>query len=229
MDPDKFFKENEDWRPHADLVIVPPLPEELMKEFPGDVSVEVLSRCGEWVWDCGGHVTRGAIYARIRREEPSCGDKWATMLCLNAPPGLQTSDTFWAGRKPWHELCTPEYAASIKSKLAAKGCRIGANDEYMAELARFPGDPEAVIPFSGARSHIKSLCESRGWGCEGAVTVKHREPEKDLLSDEECVPMAEDLIRQKAAKMVKENPDLKRIPRATLRAKVLEKYGPSKK
>lgn len=227
MDLESFLRENEDWRPHADLVALPPHASEMMTEFT-DVCPEVLARCMEFVSEGGGFVTRGAIYMRIRHEEPKSGDKWASMLCLQQPPGIQTSDTFWAGRKPWHELCTPEYAAKIKQILASKGTNIMANDEYMPELARFPGDPEAVVPFGGGRSYIKSLCQKRGWGADGAVTVEAREPEKDLLADENCPGLSEKTIRKKAASLIKKNPELGRITKAEMRDKVLRKFGPSK-
>lgn len=239
MDLEKFLRDNEDWRPYADLVALPPLPEELMRDFT-DVSSEVLSRSQEYVREGGGFVTRGAIYMRVRREcqkesrrKKDAGDHWATMLCLNAPPGINTTDSFWKGRKPWYEVYgdpnnkqNNTYLHQIKRELAKRGVNLKANDEYMPELARFPGDPEAVVPFSGARSYIKNLCEQRGWACEGAVNVEHRQPDQD--PHENGVPMAEDLIRQKGRKMVQSDPSLKKLPRQELREAVLAKHGPSK-
>jgi len=236
MDLDKFFRENEDWRPYADLVAIPPLPEELMKEFQ-DVSPEVLSRCMEFVKEGGGFVTRGAIYTRIRREDrkdkyKSEGDKWATMLCLQQPPGVRTTDTFWKGRKTWVDVFGEDYANDVKKGLARKGVSLTAGAEYMPELVR-PGmgfgrhnpDPEAVVPFGGARSYIKRLCEDRGWACNGAVETKHRQPETDPLAPENC-PLAPDIIRKKARQMVKQDPSLRKLKKGELREAVIAKYGP---
>lgn len=235
MDLDKFFADNPDWRPFADLVAIPPLPEELMKEFH-NVSSEVLARCMEFVKEGGGFVTRGAIYCRVRREGEEYGenaDRWATMLCLNAPPGIQTTDTFWMGRKPWHEVYgSPDtkqnntYVNHVKRELAKRGVNLKPNDEYMPELARFVGDPEAVVSFDGARSYIKNLCEKRGWACEGAVSVDHREPDSDPYDN--APAMDERLIRQKGRQMVQKDPSLKKLPRRELRQKVLDRFGPSK-
>lgn len=173
MNFETFFRDNEDWVPYADLVVMPPSPEEIKKEFKKSrIDPDVISRCMEVVREGGGYVTRGAIYVRIRREESRVrdSDRWATMLCLQAPPGLQTTDTFWSGRKTWVEHFGEEYANNIKAQFAKKGINLTANQEYMPELVR-PGfgphnpDPEAIVPFGGARSHIKKLCESRGWAC----------------------------------------------------------------
>lgn len=229
MDLDKFFADNEDWRPYADLVAIPPLPEELMKEFT-DISPEVLARCMEFVQEGGGFVTRGAIYVRIRREDRKDkykgeNDKWATMLCLQQPPGINTTDTFWAGRKSWVDVFGEEYANRTKRALAKKGFHLKPGDEYMPELARHPNDPEAIVPFGGARSYIKRLCEKRGWASHGAVEVNHRQPDKDPLAPENC-PLAPDIIRNKGRQMVQENPALAKLDRRELKAAVLEKHGP---
>lgn len=226
---DKWFAENEDWRPYADLVACPPLVEEMMAEYT-DISPEALSRSMEMVMEGGGYVSRGAIYLRVRREGEERGrnaDRWATMLCLNAPPGIQTTDSFWAGRQPWHQVFGEEYANNVKAKLRNKGINLKAGDEYMPELARFQGDPEAVVPYGGGRSYIKKLCETRGWACEGAVNVSHREPEEDPLANENC-PMAPDLIRRKGINMLKKDPSLNKLDRREMKAAVLERFGPSK-
>lgn len=228
---DQWFKECDDWRPYADVIAMPPLAEELMEWWPGDVSSEVLARAMEPVWERGICITRGAIYARCRRERDDadgkvCTDKWATMLALQAPPGISTTDTFWAGRKSWVDVYGEEYANRTKKALAAKGVNLKPGDEYMPELARHPNDPEAVVPFGGARSYIKKLCERRGWAAHGAVEVKHRQPDKDPYED--SPKMADDLVRKYATRMVKSNPELRQRTKAELRAEVLRRHGPSR-
>lgn len=223
--------DNPGWVPYVDLVVYPPTTDEISKEFP-NTSKDVLDRCGELVQECGGHVSRGALYVKIRRVG-GASDRFATMLALQAPPGINTSDTFWAGRKSWVDVFGETYANNIRKGLANKGISLKAGDEYMPELVR-PGygpknpDPEAIVPFGGARSYIKSLCEKRGWAVEGAVKAEHREPESDPLSDENCVPMGMDLVRKKACKMVRSDPSLRSKSKAELRQLVLEKHGPSK-
>lgn len=237
MDTALFFEENPDWLPFADLVVLPPSRDEIKKEFRrSGVSREVLDRCMEAVKEGGGYVTRGAIYVRIRREDKRVrdADRWATMLSLQAPPGLQTTDTFWSGRKTWVEHFGDEYANNIKAQFAKKGINLTANQEYMPELVR-PGygphnpDPEAIVPFGGARSHIKKLCESRGWACEGAITAKHRQPESDPLADENCLQMGDDLVRTKGRLMMQDQPDIfKGKNRSEVKEMIISKHGPSK-
>lgn len=233
MNYDKFFLDNPDWLPYADLVVHPPEAKEILEWFE-DCGQELLDRCLEMTRDGGGQVSRGALYVRIRREESrsKCGDKWATMLALQSPPGLQTNDTFWAGRKSWVDCFGEEYANRIKAGLARKGVHLKAGDEYMPELVR-PDmgfgpknpDPQAVVPFGGGRSYIKKLCETRGWACEGAVNVNHRQPEKDPLATENCKPMGLDLVAKKASAMVKKDPSMRKLSKRQLTEIVRDKHG----
>lgn len=230
MDIKTFFTDNPDWQPYADLVVRPPLPEELTAWWQ-DVSTEVLSRCMEIVREGGGEVSRGAIYVRVRREsereeQQGTADKWATMLCLQAPPGIKTNVAFLSGRKPWHEIGDPRYVERIKNRLISQGVSVTANTEYMPELARFPGDPEAVLPHGRERDHIKKIVEQRGWACSGAVECDGREPDHDPHTT--AAPMGADLVRRYGQRMVAQDPSLRKLSRNELREAVLDKHGPSK-
>mgnify|MGYP001564358568 CR=1 FL=1 len=155
------------------------------------------------------------------------------MLALNAPPGVKTERTFWAGRKHFSEVFGTEYADNIRLQLGKKGINLKAGDEYMPELVRpemgfgpHNPDPEAVVPFSEGRSYIKKLCEKRGWACHGTVETKHRMP--DDHDPHNKVAMAPDLVRRHACAMVRKNPELRKLTKGELRNMVIAKHGPSK-
>lgn len=219
----EFFTDNPEWQPYADMVVRPPTDEEIQEEF-SDADSDVLSMCDRLIHGAGGRITVGTIYVRMRREGNP--DRFAAMLACQRAPRGETSDTFWAGRKPFHEVFGPGYAACVKRMLARQGVNLKPGDEYMPELARFQGDPEAVVPFGGARSYIKNLCAKRGWACDGAVTTEHREPDSDPW--EESVPLAPDLVKKNTARMLKKNPELRKLDRRELREKVLAEHGASK-
>lgn len=218
MTLDQFFTDNPEWRPFADILAVPPTAEEIREEFP-DADREVLEKCMS-----GTQVAVGSLYVRMRRE--GSDDRWAAMLALRQFPGVETTDTFWAGRKHFSEVYGEEYANGVRTLLAKRGVNLKAGDEYCPELARFKGDPQAVLPFDGARDRIRKVAERLGTGCEGAVSVKARGPDVD--PDSKTVPLAEDLIRANARRMIAKNPDLQRLSRRELRQAVLAKHGPTK-
>ena len=225
MNLDDLFAQHEDWKIVADAVVMPPTWQEIISEF-ADVDNDVVKRAHQGVLFNGLTVTRGCLYLKARRSGES--DRLASSCALQEFPQPVTTDTFWAGRKPFYEVYGEDYANDVRKKLKAQGTNLLPGQEYMPELARFKGDPEAVVPFGGGRSYIKSLCEQRGWAAEGAVNVKHQQPDDDPLADENCVPMADNLVRREASRMVQENPDLARMDRRELREKVIAEHGPSK-
>lgn len=95
------------------------------------------------------------------------------MLAFHKGPTLETDTTFTRGytthpfgKRPPNPLAAKKYLAEAKKA----GVNINGK-RYLSGLARFPGDPQAWVT---SKSDIKRLCESRGWGCDGAVKVKAR-------------------------------------------------------
>lgn len=213
----------------VDLLVIPPTVDEVVAEYPeitaeGDLlnaAYQLVVHDGQ-----GRGLTRLALYVSSRRKGNT--HKFATAMALQKIWGTKTTDTFWAGRKPFYEVYGESYADDVRKKLAKRGVSLGPQQEYFPELARFRGDPEAVISFDGARSRIKSLCEKRGMACEGAVNVDHREPGIDPHDPYNHRPLGEDIIRRNIAKMVKDDPSLKGKSRAEMREAVIAKHGPSK-
>ncbi len=223
MTIETYLKNNPQQRRYADLLVMPPTADEIRAEFP-DADKDLIERCDGAISDEGFLLSRGAFYVILRRQG-EC-DRVAAMLALQRPARGQTNDTFWGGRKHFSEVYGEEYANQIRKGLARQGINLKAGDEYMPELARFRCDPEAVVPFGGGRSYIKSICEKRGWACEGAENVEHREPDEDPWATH--TPLGEDIIRTNIQRMVKKDPSLKRKSRSELREAVLAKHGPSK-
>jgi len=219
MDPDGFFESHPNFRPYADLVVIPPSREELVEEFPeagsdSDFAMDQYTRTQP--------LTRYALYVISRREGND--HKFASMAsCQRTPKGV-TDDLFWNGRAHFSQMYGDDYANDIRRILKNQGVTLGAHEDYCPELARFRGDKEAVISRSQGRGHIKRLCESRGWACEGMVNTDAREPERDPFDNSHG--MANDLVVDNAQRMVQANPDLQRKSKRELRDMVLEKHGP---
>ena len=147
-------------------------------------------------------------------------------LCLQRPPGIRTTASFLAGRKRFDQVHGEIYANSIRQKLAAQGKPLGYNEEYFPELARFSADPEAVIGHDGVRSRIKKLCESRGWGCNGAVTVKEQEPLADPRDKK--VPLAKDLVEKERRALAAKDEKFRNKSANEQREIVLQKHTVSR-
>lgn len=206
-----------------DLIVSPPSPEEIQEQW-GDVDSSVLQRCYELVKQ---DITRGAQYWMMRQS--GSNDRFAAMISLQSGPGLSTDDTFFHGQKPlYDQFGSQKHLDRYLQAAKKRGFTPSTNATYFPNLARFQGDPEAFVTRAQGRSYIRKLCERRGWACEGDINVNHREPESDPLASENCKPLGEDIIRDRAAEMVKKDPGLKRLNRTELREKIISNHGPRK-
>ena len=219
---EKFLLSHPEWLPYADLVVVPPDAAETVEEFPEASGSDLLHDPG--AMSTYG-VTKLALYVRLRREGQA--HRFAEMVAAQHAPSCNTDDTFFAGLPRLAEQMPERQLNTLLANAKKHGYTPPADAVYQSGLARFPGDPEAFVTRSMGRGYIKRLCEKRGWACDGAVKVKAREPDSDPLADDKCVPLADDLVRSNAAKMIKKNPDLGRLTKAEMRKRVIQKYGPS--
>jgi hypothetical protein len=94
---------------------------------------------------------------------------FAEMAALRAPPGSIGSDRAFLeghcnGRQFEREPIVGDY---YKREAAAAGVDI-TGKVYLSQLAERPGDPRAWV---SGRDDVKRVCEERGWGCQGSVTV----------------------------------------------------------
>lgn len=213
----------EEFAKYPDLILSPPNDVELRDRW-GAVDGVLLDKCLEFV---SPNVTRGAQYWMMR--ETGSSDKFAAMIALQSGPALSTDDTFFQGQKPLYDQFGSQRHLDRYLKVSKKyGFTPNPNSTYFSALARFPGDPEAYVSRAQGRSYIRKLCEKRGWACEGAVSVNHREPDNDPLAPEKCKPLGEDIIRRRVTEEIKRNPDMSPKDRKSLREKIIEKHGPTK-
>lgn len=112
----------------------------------------------------------------------------ADMLAHQKPPGSRTDREFLRGHCAGNQFeKTPWIGDIYKRRAEAAGVDI-TGKVYYGTLAEYPGDPRAWIT---GRGDAQRLCEERGWGCEGAVNVKMREPANPPAE----VAVAEDIVR----------------------------------
>ena len=191
-----------------------------LQAFFRDVDREVLQRCDEVIMDHGRPIYRGDLYARSRQAGET--DRFAALCALREFPGCKTDDSFWAGRKHCAEVYGETYFNEVRTALAAQGVTMSAGQEYMPELAAYKGDPAAVVGHN-ARGHIRKVCEERGMACEGPVTVKAREPERDPLEGKRLAP---DLVQENFENFARENPvEASKMDQHDIVAHMTDKHG----
>lgn len=111
-----------------------------------------------------------------------------------APYGV-TDSTFMKGK---HEqfAATPKQGDFYAREAKRRGLKSVKGKRYLSQLARYPGDPRAFV---SGRGDVQKVCEERGWGCEGLVSVAPVEKEKSPPT-----AVADDILESRAQREIAE-------------------------
>lgn len=140
----------------------------------------------------------------------------AEMFASGKPPRGKTDDTFNAiqdnaNGKQFERQ--PAIGDLYRKQAEAAGVST-TGKTYLSALAEYPGDPHAWV---SGRGDVARRCKEKGWGCEGAVSLKGREYEH------RPVALAEDIVQAEVEKRLAENPD-QRV--GDVREKVFQERAP---
>lgn len=217
-DINAYVKHNPEWVESVDLLAKPPTADELLDEHP---------ECVRDISDLPGGY-RKSHYMMMRRNGES--HNMAAMAASSRAPRCVTDREFFEGIGSIHDQFDADtdrgriQMEKVLSITKANGFTPGRNDVYCAHLARYQGDPEAYVPATGGRNHIRRLCEQRGSSCGGLVKVDHREPLNDPMDTKKA--LGEDIIQGHIGSMVHRNPAMGTKSRRELREMVLDKHSP---
>ena len=155
-----------------------------------------------------------ALYEQMRDAGES--HNIAEMCAMRETPASRTDREFWRGR--WNQFESDPRAGRRYQAIADSMGMSTVGKQYIGQLARYPGDPQAWVD---GRGDIKKVCEANGWGCSGQVDVKvsERPPRPD-------VDIADDIVEEKVAEAIKQDPDLASKDRNALKEEVKEKIRP---
>lgn len=165
-----------------------------------------------------------AEYVAMRENGQPHG--FAAMLVTQSPPACRTDNTFFENRGTLDQQLGRE--VNHYTEIAEQnGYRPGARDVYEPGLARFQGDPEAFVPATGGRAHVKKVLEKRGYRVTNGVGVPSGICATPLESLEpvKSKPLANDIIRENAKRILKEEPDKRKLSKNELRELVVERHG----
>ena len=137
-------------------------------------------------------------YIRMRGNGES--HNMAAICATGKSPALNTDTTFRAGKVNGNQFASCPQVGEHHVRLARMFGVNTSGRTYMSGLARFPGDPEAWVR---GRGDVSRIAEKRGWGVEGAVTVRPRETEPTP-----DVTVGEDIVIEAGRMLRKENPGM---------------------
>jgi hypothetical protein len=119
-----------------------------------------------------------AFYVEARRLGES--HRIAEIVALRKVPASKTDVELFRGRGTLADQFKgqEDTLSEMVTKATQNGRTPQYTDLYEPSIANYPGDPEAFIPASGGRGHIKAVCEKNGWDCDGMVKVRAAKREK---------------------------------------------------
>jgi hypothetical protein len=148
-----------------------------------------------------------------------CSERLAEMLASHRFPGTKGTDrAFFQGRPLGvGQFADVPLVARHHERIAEDAGVSTVGKAYLGTLARYPGDPEAWV---SDLHDVRTKCEERGWGCDGAIKVEAREGE--MTSGRYRV--ADDIVEAHVDDEIAEDPAL--APRRDeVRAELATKLG----
>lgn len=144
----------------------------------------------------------------------------ADMLTSGKAPYGISDDTFLRGNCNGKQFEGMEATGDHYKKVCEDAGGQTKGRKYLSGLARYPGDPEAWV---GSRGDVQRICEKRGWGCDGTVTVKPRESLNPPTPGPE---VAADLLDNYTNMIANNDPRPDLVDRDDLKEQVRERIKP---
>jgi hypothetical protein len=168
----------------------------------------------ELTWQILGSRRRTEIYlaSRIQGTSP----RMAMMFACQQAPECRTDSQWMAGNNPFWQEYDAKVTKTVAENCAKNGRPLGRNDDYIPWLAKFPGDPDAVISGHGSpREQIKQAHQK---------LLEHQERQ----ARKPAVPLREEYIQEKFDDLCGEHPELRRAPpkeKRKIRNQIIRKHA----
>jgi hypothetical protein len=148
--------------------------------------------------------------------ESGCSQRLAELFASRKCPALRTGKQWAAGNTPFWKQYDERGTAKVAANCERNGCKLGRNDDYIPWLAKFPGDPDAVISGHGSpRERIKRAHQ---------LLIEHQ----NRQAHRPATPLREDYIQEKFEDLCQEHPELRRVPpkeKRKIRNQIIRKHA----
>lgn len=150
----------------------------------------------------------------------------AHMLASRQPPRCLTDDVLMSGQTKIKDL-PDDRREYICKKIKESGGSVNPDDVYKPGLARFTGDPEAIVGHGDYSHRIHEIGKKRGVKIEGPVSCDYT---REIRDDKKPVhKLHPRIVERNVDAAIQENPDLARKDRNKLRAAVIDKHSAKEK
>lgn len=160
-----------------------------------------------------------------REFEKTTNARLREMLRTRAVPRTMTDREFFQGMGTLADQYRkdPEGLNDLIRAAKSQGYTPSPHDVYVDGLASRLGDPDAFVPPSGGRGHIKKVCQKKGLGCRGVVNIEPPAPTRDYAKHPKKL-LGDDIVSEEVGRL-KRNPGNARRKDAELRDEVIQKHA----
>jgi len=150
----------------------------------------------------------------------------AHMLANRQPPRCLTDDVLMSGQQKIKDL-PDDRREYICGKIIENGGTVNPDDVYKPGLARFTGDPEALVGHGDYSSRVHAIAKKRKAKILGPVSCDYTE---EIRDDKKPVHKVHPrIVERNMEQAIKENPDLIAKNRRELRESIIEKHSAKEK
>lgn len=155
--------------------------------------------------------------------------KMAEALAMQQAPGIGITDTNYIadqnrhGRSILERMNGDTVAVEVlRRKLKKNGYTLKSDDHYIETVARFPGDPAAIVNHTNTLGDMKRRLVNRGTPSTGMMELKG---DPELAPKRQKHRLNPRLVREIDDKNLQVNPDLKKIDVRDRHAEIVERHG----
>lgn len=157
--------------------------------------------------------------------------RMAEVFAMQQAPGIGITDTVYIadqnrhGRSILERMNNNTTAVEVlRRNLAKRGYKLQSDDHYIETVARFPGDPMAIVNHKQTLGDLKRRIASEGKGVrDGAINIKADNGRPPVNTKK--YRLHPRLVREIDQKNMKANPDLCRVPVRERYESIVEKHG----
>jgi hypothetical protein len=155
--------------------------------------------------------------------------KMAEALAMQQAPGIGITDTNYIADQNRHGRSILDRmngdATSVevlRRKLKKHGYTLKSDDHYIETVARFPGDPQAIVNHTNTIGDLKRRLIQRGTPATGMLNLKG---DPELAPKRKKHRLNPRLVQEIDSKNLQANPDLARTNIRERHAAIIEKHG----
>ncbi|MCP4507033.1 MAG: hypothetical protein GY826_11660 [Fuerstiella sp.] len=185
-----------------------------------------INRLGDCPMRCGDQTILEFYVARVAA---GVSPRMAEALAMQQAPGIGITDTTFIADQNRHGTSildrmkgNKRAVSQLRRDLASHGYKLAADDHYIPTVARFPGDPEAIVNNKQGLADLEKRLESRGTSTQGMIEVKHDNSRKPPGRKYRLNP---NIVERRVNEKIKADPGLALKPKQELVAQVIEQHG----